>query len=187
MNRQGMMVRLLMEFLPNAMFLAVLCLQSVSASPSGSSESFRGLESSNQGLMSGIRVLYRTYEQCEQQEDMFACLKLKALKFADRALRVKSIQLVDGVELVMKEGVEDSRQLSEPPVELGEADLPVDAEKRHETLDDFLIDRLSRFLTSHTLKLNVPKFVSELGDSSGEKLLEEGESIARQQQFQELP
>jgi hypothetical protein len=108
---------------------------------------------------------------------MFACLKLKALKFAERALRVKSIAVFDGVEIVMKGGAEVSRQMSEPLVEVDEADLPVDPEKKHETLNDFLIDRLARFMTSHTLKLSVPKFVNDLSDSSGEKMLEEGESL----------
>jgi hypothetical protein len=135
-----------------------------------------GLESSNQGLISGIKLLYRTYEQCEQQQDMFACLKFKALKFADRALQVKSIPLVEGVEIVKKEDAEDRRHLNEPLVELNEADLPVDPDKRQETLDDILIDRLSRFLRTHTLQFSVPKFIGDLDDSTGEKILQEGES-----------
>lgn len=163
--------------MPRLILLAVLCLQSVSTSPSGSSGSARGVEASDQGLTSGIKVLYRTYLQCEQQEDMFACLKLKALKFADRALKVKSIPLVDGMELVKKGDDEDGRQLNEPLVQLDETNLPTDPEKRHETLDDFLIDRLSRFLRSHTLQFSVPKFVSDLGDSDADRMLEEGEFV----------
>jgi len=164
-----------MGFMPKLILLAVLCLQSVSTSPSGSSVSARGADE-DQGLSSGIKVLYRTYQQCEQQEDMFACLKLKALKFADRALKVKSIPLVDGMELV-KKGDEDGRELNEPLVEVDEANLPTDPEKRQETLDDLLIDRVSRFARSHTLQFSVPKFISDLDDSAGEKMLEEGESL----------
>lgn len=167
-----------MELVPKLILLAVLCLQGVSTSPPGSSVSDMGSESPNQGLISGIKVLCRTYEQCEQEEDMFACLKLRALKFADRALKVKSIPLVEGVEIVKKNDAEDSRHLSEPLLELDEADLPTDPEKRQETLDDFLIDRLSRFLRSHTLQFSVPKFLSDFDESAGEKLLEEGESSA---------
>jgi hypothetical protein len=159
-------------------FLATPCLHNVASSPTGSSVSARGVESSDQGLTSGIKVLYKTYQQCEQQEDMFACLKLKALKFADRALKVKSIPLVDGMELVKKEDDEDGRQLNEPLVEVEEANLPTDPEKRQETLDDLLIDRLSRFLRSHTLQFSVPKFISDLVDSDGDKMLEEGESMS---------
>jgi hypothetical protein len=172
------MIRDLMELVPKLILLAVLCLQGVSTSPPGSSVSDMGSESPNQGLISGIKVLCRTYEQCEQEEDMFACLKLRALKFADRALKVKSIPLVEGVEIVKKNDAEDSRHLSEPLLELDEADLPTDPEKRQETLDDFLIDRLSRFLRSHTLQFSVPKFLSDFDESAGEKLLEEGESSA---------
>jgi hypothetical protein len=166
-----------MEFVPRLILLAVLCLQSVSTSPSGSSVSARGAETADQGLSSGIKVIYRTYQQCEQQEDMFACLKLKALKFADRALKVKSIPLMDGMELVKKGDDEDGRQLNEPFVELDEANLPTDSEKRQETLDDLLIDRVSRFLRSHTLQFSVPKFIRDLDDSAGDKMLEEGESV----------
>jgi Protein of unknown function (DUF1676). len=165
-----------MEFVPRLILLAILCLQSVYTSPSGSSGSARGVESEDHGLSSGIKVLYRTYQQCEQQEDMFACLKLKALKFADRALKVKSIPLVDGMELVKKSD-EDGRQLNEPLVEVDEGNLPTDPEKRQETLDDLLIDRMSRFLRSHTLQFSVPKFISDLDDSAGDKMLEEGESV----------
>jgi hypothetical protein len=82
------------------------------------------------------------------------------------------------VELVKKDDAEDSRQLNEPLVEVDEADLPTDPEKRQETLDDFLIDRLSRFLRSHTLQLRVPKFISDLDESTGDNMLEEGESTA---------
>jgi hypothetical protein len=107
---------------------------------------------------------------------MFACLKLKALKFADRALQVKSIPIVEGVEIVKKEEAEDSRHLSEPLVELDEADLPADPEKRQETLDELLIDRLLRFVRSYTLQFSVPKFLSDLDDATGENILQEGES-----------
>jgi hypothetical protein len=88
---------------------------------------------------------------------------------------VKSIPLVDGMELV-KKGDEDGRELSEPLVEVDEASLPTDPEKRQETLDDLLIDRVSRFVRSHTLQFSVPTFISDLDNSSGEKVLEEGES-----------
>jgi hypothetical protein len=171
------MIRKLMEFVPMLISLAALCLHSVASSPPGSSVSARGVESPDQGLTSGIKVLYKTYQQCEQQEDMFACLKLKALKFADRALKVKSIPLVDGMELVKKDDEEDGRQLNDPLVEVDEANLPTDPEKRQETLDDLLIDRLSRFLRSHTLQFSVPKFISNLGENTGDKMLEEGESV----------
>jgi len=164
-----------MVFVPRLMLLAILCLQSVSTSPAGSSVSARGADAADQGLSSGIKVLYRTYQQCEQQEDMFACLKLKALKFADRALKVKSIPLVDGMELV-KKGDEDGRELNESLVEVDEANLPTDPEKRQETLDDLLIDRVSRFARSHTLQFSVPKLISDLDGGAGEKMLEEGES-----------
>lgn len=164
-----------MEFVPKLSLLAVLCLQGASASQPGSSVSDTGLDSSIQGLISGIKVLHRTYEQCEQHEDMFACLKLKALKFADRALQVKSIPIVEGVEIVRKGAAEDSRHLNEPLLEFNEADLPADPQKRQETLDDLLVDRLLRFLRTHTLQVSVPKFISDLDDSTGEKILQEGE------------
>jgi hypothetical protein len=139
--------------------------------------SARGLESLDQGLASGIKVLYRTYQQCEQQEDMFACLKLKALKFLDRALKVKSIPVLDGMEIVKKDDEEVSRQMNEPLVEIDETNLPMDPEKRQETLDDLLVDRVSKFLRSHTLQFSVPKFISELDDSFGDTMFEEGESL----------
>lgn len=171
------MIRKLLEFVPMLIILAILCQQSVASSPTESSVSARGVESSDQGLISGIKVLYKTYQQCERQEDMFACLKLKALKFADRALKVKSIPLLDGMELVEKDDEEDGRQLNEPLVEIDEENLPTDPGKRQETLDDLLIDRLSRFLRSHTLQLSVPKFISALDDNAGDNMLEEGELL----------
>ncbi|XP_069681129.1 uncharacterized protein Osi11 [Periplaneta americana] len=154
---------------------AVQCLLCATSSLPSSSTSAKAADSSEFGFASGIKVLYRTYQQCEQQEDLLSCLKLKALKFADRALKVKNIPIVDGMALVKKDDEEGSRQMKELSEDVNEESLPVDPEKRQEALDDFLLDRVSRFLKSHTLQFSVPKFISELDESFGENdTLEEG-------------
>ncbi|PSN49208.1 hypothetical protein C0J52_16945 [Blattella germanica] len=143
------------------LFTCLLCLQSVFSSPPGSSVRSREVDNVEDGITAGIKVLYRTYEQCEEQEDMFSCLKLKALKFADRAIKVRSIPLIDGITLVKKEE-DGGRQLNEPLSPVDETNLPADPEEKQDALNDYLVDRLSRFLRSFTLQFSVPKFVSDL-------------------------
>lgn len=60
------------------------------------------------------------------------------------------VQLMDGISLVATEQVAQGRALSEN-------DLPVEPEQREGEVDALIVDRVARFLGSHTLQLRIPK------------------------------
>jgi Protein of unknown function (DUF1676) len=80
------------------------------------------------------------------------CLQMRALKFVDGLNQQGDVQLADGVSLV-SQGVKSARALS--PAEL-EASLPADADERENQVQTLLVDRVAKFLTTHTLQVKVP-------------------------------
>lgn len=61
------------------------------------------------------------------------------------------IKITEGIALVKTEqAIEGGRSLSEN-------DLPVEPEQREAEVDSLIVDRMARFLGSHTLQFRVPK------------------------------
>lgn len=119
--------------------------------------SFPRQESENE-VEKGINMLYNVYRKCGESEDMFSCLKIRALKFADRAIKVNNIPLFVGMSVVRNEEA-GSRAFSVP--DFDENALPQDPEKKQETLDDLLVDRVTRFLKTHSVQFDLPKLVED--------------------------
>ncbi|XP_067008106.2 uncharacterized protein Osi11 [Anabrus simplex] len=146
---------------------SLLSLYSVLANPETSEET------ESDSFLNGLKVLYNAYQNCEKQEEMSTCLKLRALKFADRALKTDKVPLLDGISLVKTpEDTRDGRKMAEPVPEVDESTLPQDPDKKQETLDEMLLERASKFFRSHTLEFSVPRSLTdELGseDEAGEE------------------
>lgn len=104
----------------------------------------------------GVDKVYRFLQGCGEK-DMLLCIKMRALTFVDRALRrPEDISVVDGVTLVRSQDAGrdlNGRALSEAELD---ASLPKDAEDRDAQVETMLVDRVARFLESHTLQLKVP-------------------------------
>lgn len=104
----------------------------------------------------GVDKVYRFLQGCGEK-DMLLCIKMRALTFVDRALRrPEDINVVDGVTLVRAQDAGrdlNGRALSEAELD---ASLPKDAEDRDAQVETMLVDRVARFLESHTLQLKVP-------------------------------
>ncbi|KAG8236718.1 hypothetical protein J437_LFUL016954 [Ladona fulva] len=132
-------------------------------------------EESADTLGTGMRVLYRVYSDCSQRSSTLPCLKMKAVTFLNRALRLPEISLADSVTLVKdpsenEVGVDrDGRTLASSEAEL-EATLPNDEEAKDAALDEMLLDRVSRFAKTHTLQLKLP----QLTPNEIQRSLEEG-------------
>lgn len=115
----------------------------------------------------GFAVMKKVYHQCAAQSDMFKCLKIHALKIADRALRSKAFSLVEGVNVV-REDNEFARSLSE--------ESPLSMEKlrqlESDQLDGLLLDTTARFLDTHRIQVNVPRLIEEArGKDKGMKYM----------------
>ncbi|XP_071441034.1 uncharacterized protein [Hetaerina americana] len=126
-------------------------------------------------LGSGMRVLFRVYSECSQRSSTLPCLKMKAVTFLDRALRLPEINLADSVTLVKEPsenevaGAERDGRTLATEAEL-ESSLPADEEAKDSTLDEMLLDRVSRFAKTHTLQMKLP----QLEPAEIQRSLEEG-------------
>jgi hypothetical protein len=121
----------------------------------------------------GVETAYRFLQSCGDKE-VSLCLKMRALTYVDRALRRPGdVELVDGVSLVRtQDGLDVSRELNGRALSEAELDasLPKNADERDAQVETLLVDRIARFLQSHTLQFKVPdSAISEV-----RKTLDEG-------------
>lgn len=57
-------------------------------------------QSVNENPNSPVRVLQKFFSQCTKKEELIKCLKIQALKVTERALDIKSFNVVDGLTIV---------------------------------------------------------------------------------------
>uniref|UniRef100_T1HNP7 Uncharacterized protein n=2 Tax=Rhodnius prolixus TaxID=13249 RepID=T1HNP7_RHOPR len=105
----------------------------------------------------GIETAYKWVQGCGDK-DMFLCLKMRALTYVDKVLRrPEDINIMEGVSLVRTESAA-SRELNGRGINEAELDasLPKNAEDKDAQVESMLVDRVARFLQTHTLQLKVP-------------------------------
>jgi hypothetical protein len=140
-------------------------------------------EHSDDNSASASKVVYRAYEQCERVKfgDVLTCLKLRALKFADRVLGSDAIQVVDGINIVKtspKVQDRNGRQLNLDPIpEVNEAVLPTDPEDKQHKLNDMLIERLARFVQTHSVQFDMPRLMDEFSQLFDDHPVEQGKIL----------
>ncbi|XP_076174704.1 DUF1676 domain-containing protein Osi9 [Ptiloglossa arizonensis] len=107
------------------------------------------------------------YASCSGEESLAVCLKLKALRFVDRAARSADIDVVDGFKIVQTEEAksgsraENARSLNDI-----ESTLPSEVEAKEAAINDALFDRTAKFLSTHTVELSLPEEVSRSFDEA---------------------
>lgn len=144
--------------------LFVVVVQIVSASCGVSMP--KKVEEPENEVEKGLKMLYKVYQKCGETEDMFSCMKIRALRFAERAVKISTIPLFEGMSVVRNEET-GGRAFSAP--EFDENKLPANAEKRQELLDDLLVDRVTRFLKTHSVQFDLPKLVEDSEDNQVEE------------------
>ncbi|OXU24919.1 uncharacterized protein LOC100113774 [Nasonia vitripennis] len=113
---------------------------------------------------------YDVYSSCSAEADMAVCLKLKALGYVDRAARSAEIDVVDGFKIVQSEEAKSSRADNARSLNDIESSLPTEVEAREAAVDEALLDRTARFLSTHTVELSLPEEVSRsFGEARGKK------------------
>lgn len=123
----------------------------------------------------GLEKVYKVMQECSDK-NMGTCLKMRALQYVDRVLRKsENIDVLDGVTLVKSESVESSRGLNGRSLSESELDdSPAkDEDEKDAQVENLLLDRVARFLESHTLQLKVP----ESSISGMRRSLDEGKPI----------
>lgn len=117
---------------------------------------------------SSLNAFTKFYKHCENSEDLFRCVKQQALKLVNRALKLNSIKVMDGVSLSKREDTGRSlNDLNLPETDEQMRSLSSDA------VDSALIAGASRALSSFQLQLNLPK-VFEFVQYESEPEFEEG-------------
>lgn len=99
---------------------------------------------------SSLNAFSKFYKNCENDEDVFRCIKQQALKLVQRALNLQSIKVVDGVTLSQRENVE---RKSAPDTDAEVRSLSSDQ------LDSSLWNGVGNLLSGFQLQLNLPKVI----------------------------
>ncbi|XP_050304679.1 heterogeneous nuclear ribonucleoprotein A2 homolog 1-like [Anthonomus grandis grandis] len=98
-------------------------------------------------------VLQKFFQQCSDKEELIKCLKVQAVKVADRALHLRSFNVVDGLNIVgnARMGRAGLHELNTTKLE----------KLSHDELDSLIGDRATRFLDTHKVEVNISKLLKE--------------------------
>ncbi|CRK87120.1 CLUMA_CG000818, isoform A [Clunio marinus] len=111
-----------------------------------------------------VKVMNKIFNVCENSEELVKCMKIQALKLTDRALKLPTIRITDGLTIIKKEEVAENRSFND-----------FDSEKfmkfPSSKVDELFFDRINKFMDSHQLSVNVPRLLSS---SETPRLVEEG-------------
>lgn len=103
----------------------------------------------------GMKYIMKVYEDCQHSE-VIPCLKRKAILFFDRAARMESIPVVDGIDIVKNE-------LELPPISENDIDsnIPRGLGNKDQTLSAMLWDKIAAFANSRTVQFSLPEMSGE--------------------------
>lgn len=105
---------------------------------------------------SSLNAFSKFYKNCENDEDVFRCIKQQALKLVQRAMNLQSIKVVDGLTLTQRDQSSNAERKSM------ENDLQSDAEVRSlsgDQLDSSLWSGVGKLMSNFQLQLNLPKVI----------------------------
>lgn len=115
---------------------------------------------------SAFRAMRKMYNECENSEQLFKCMKVQALRLTERALKVPTIKITDGLSIVRKDEEEKPEEARSMDNDNGDImELP------SEQVDAMLVERVNKFMDSHQVSVNVPRLLSS---SETPRLVEEG-------------
>ncbi|XP_056635944.1 uncharacterized protein LOC130444689 [Diorhabda sublineata] len=103
----------------------------------------------------GVRLALKIYDDCTKAEGFSACLKKKAITFLDRISRMDKLNLADGVTV---QKVPDA-SIEGPAVTEDQLDntLPRASDAKDAALTKMLLDKASRFVSSRSIEVALPK------------------------------
>lgn len=108
----------------------------------------------------GMKLLGRMYHTCEQSQEIVKCFKIQAAKLADRAARMETLPIVDGISLVMRP--ESGRAF---PSSLPEGDLN---SLESDQVDKYLQLATSKLIETHRVIISPTSVGSDMGRSMNE-------------------
>lgn len=105
----------------------------------------------------GFKLLGRMYDNCGRSQEIVKCFKIQAAKLADRAARMETLPLIDGVSLVRR--LEQDRAY---PSSLPEGDLNA---LTSEEVDKCLQQAASKLMQSHRVVISPASIGDDVGRS----------------------
>ncbi|CAK1594296.1 unnamed protein product [Parnassius mnemosyne] len=105
----------------------------------------------------GLKLLGKMYSNCEGSQEMLKCFKIQAAKLADRAARMDSLPLIDGVSLVRRQ--EQNRAY---PSSLPEGDLNA---LTSDEVDKCLQQAATKLLQTHRVIISPENIGDDVGRS----------------------
>lgn len=113
----------------------------------------------------GIKLALKIYDDCSKTDGFSPCLKKKAITFLDRLGRMDKLSIAEGVTIKKSTETQPNQQpaLTEEQLEVS---LPRSIEAKDEALSDMLLDKVTGFVSSRTIEINLPK-MSEFGLEEG--------------------
>ncbi|GAB1865651.1 Osiris 9 [Camponotus japonicus] len=106
------------------------------------------------------------YGSCSGESNVAVCLKLKALRYVDRVVRSADIEVFDGFKIVQTEEAKNSRADNARSLNDIENTLPAETEAKEAAIDQALVDRAAKFLSTHTVELSLPEDVARSFDEA---------------------
>lgn len=112
-------------------------------------------------LEGNLRVLYRSLEKCERtHHDLSTCIRLKAVTMLERALTSETPIVINDYLAVTpdKSALENVTTQTEEEIE---STLPKNHEEKEAALDELIVDKMSRYIQSRSLRFSMPSDMSE--------------------------
>lgn len=108
-----------------------------------------------------LRLLGKVYDNCEKSQEIVKCLKIQAVKLADRAARMDSLPVFDGISLVKKP---DAARSSPNALPDGEDLYSVSSDK----LDKYLQLATTKLMQTHRVFISPMEVGEDIGRSMNE-------------------
>lgn len=95
-------------------------------------------------------------DQCDKRDDIVKCFQIQAGKLVSKALKISSLQIIDGLSITKKADAPNESRSGR------EIDLTAkDIEKlTPRTLGSYMWDRLKSFLQSREIQISIPKILA---------------------------
>lgn len=120
------------------------------------------------GSNSPLEAMRREYEKCQASDDLVKCLKVQAVRLTERAMKLPSLKVFEGLSVVRAPGAAEQRSFAEPMHT--EAEL---TQMSSSGLSRQIFSGIDRFVNSHEVSVDVPRLLN-FGQTEGARMIEEG-------------
>lgn len=103
--------------------------------------------------LSGFRVIKKVLDQCDSSDDLSKCLKLQTLKAIERAFRMESLVITDGITVVRDANARSINDFNRTEEKLQRLNTT--------QIDGLLLDTTNQLLSTHKIQLDLSKLVEE--------------------------